>query len=197
MATGTLTRKERIALRRKQEQRKQIIAVAAILAGILLLAAAGGFIRNTLASGSVEIEYSPEDIVYDQPLHAVHEMGPGPAIPFLPKDGPQPEIVISERFHDFGKIEPSEVVTKEFVISNNGQAPLTISRAYTTCGCTTGDFTSATIPPGKVVIMTLTLDAGFHDVRGQTVRRGVIIENNDPGNSNAEIWTEASVLNTP
>jgi hypothetical protein len=80
--------------------------------------------------------------------------------------------------------------------TNLGDAPLTISRAYTTCGCTTAEFTSTVIPPGKVVIMTLYLDAGFHDVTGQTVRRGVIIENNDPNNSQVEIWTTATVRNS-
>jgi hypothetical protein len=41
--------------------------------------------------------------------------------------------------------------------------------------------------------MTIVLDAGFHDVTGQTVRRGVIIENNDPKRSSTEIWIQASV----
>jgi hypothetical protein len=142
-----------------------------------------------------DIDYVPEDIVYEQPLHAVHEMEPSnlASIPFLAKDGPQPEIVISESFYNFGVIGVTEVARQNFVIANLGDAPLTISRAYTTCGCTTADFTSTVIPPGKVSIMTLILDAGFHDVRGQTVRRGVIIENNDPRNSQVEIWTQATV----
>jgi hypothetical protein len=45
--------------------------------------------------------------------------------------------------------------------------------------------------------MTLTFDAGFHDVSGQTVRRGVIIENNDPNSPTAEIWTQARVRAKP
>jgi hypothetical protein len=49
------------------------------------------------------------------------------------------------------------------------------------------------IPPGKVVLVTLRFDAGFHDTAGQTVRRGIIIENNDPDRSSAEIWVQASV----
>jgi hypothetical protein len=43
-------------------------------------------------------------------------------------------------------------------------------------------------------MVTMRLDAGFHDVRGQTVRRGIIIENNDPKTPQVEIWAEASVL---
>ncbi len=120
-------------------------------------------------------------------------MEEGPPIPLLPKDDPQPQIVVNEQFFDFGNIGATDVVRRVFVIANTGDAPLTISRAYTTCGCTTADFTSAVIPPGKVSIMTIVLDAGFHDVRGQTVRRGVIIENNDPKHSSTEIWIQASV----
>jgi len=44
-----------------------------------------------------------------------------------------------------------------------------------------------------VAIVTLVFDAGFHDVRGQTVRRGLIIENNDPDWPTVEIWAQASV----
>ncbi len=141
------------------------------------------------------LEFGPEDVVYDQPLHAVHEMEPpNPAsIPFLPEEQPQPRIAVSETFHNFGSLGPTDVVQYDFAIMNTGSAPLTISRAYTTCGCTTADFTSAVIPPGKVSIVTLTFDAGFHDVRGETVRRGVIIENNDRRNPEIQLWTQAHV----
>lgn len=54
---------------------------------------------------------------------------------------------------------------------------------------------AAVIPPGKVSIVTLTLDAGFHDVAGRTVRRGVIIESNDPNRPETELWTQAAVRN--
>jgi len=136
-------------------------------------------------------------IVYGQPLHAVHEMNGAQLdrIPFLPEGSPQPKITVSENLFDFGKIGSKDIVTHDFKIYNQGNAPLTITRAYTTCGCTTADFTATVIPPGKAVMMTLTLDAGFHDVAGQTVRRGVIIENNDPIQPAFEIWIQASVKN--
>ncbi|HLF89778.1 MAG TPA: DUF1573 domain-containing protein [Anaerolineales bacterium] len=193
--TATLSRREIRARTRKQKQTQKTIQLGLIIVGVLLLAVSGYWLwsnnQNTLAG----TDYNPEDVVYDQPLQAIHEMD-GPklgAIPFLPKDGPQPKIAISEDFYNFGSVGPQEVVTYEFALFNQGDAPLTISRAYTTCGCTTADFTATVIPPGKVSIMTLTLDAGFHDVAGQTVRRGVIIENNDPNHSQMEIWVQAAV----
>ena len=75
----------------------------------------------------------------------------------------------------------------------HGEGPLLIRRAYTTCGCTVADFTSSEIPPGKVALMKLYFDTGFHDMRGATVRRGVIIETNDPNQPEQEIWIQATV----
>lgn len=191
MASKKEIRSKRVAKRRKEVRKKKFGIGGLFIVGFLLVALAGWSWWN--GQQGVEIDYDPEEIAYDLPLHAVHEMGDGPTILFLPKDGPQPQIVINERFYDFGIIGATDIVTREFIIANTGEAPLTISRAYTTCGCTTADFTSAIIPPGKVSIMTIVLDAGFHDVTGQTVRRGVIIENNDPKRSSTEIWIQASV----
>ncbi|GAB4528456.1 MAG: hypothetical protein Fur0018_14560 [Anaerolineales bacterium] len=167
-----------------------------IVAGIGLLLLIGAFfLVRSKQTPAAAFTYDPADVVSDSPMHAEHEMS-GPTldqIPFLPKDGPQPKIVVSEDFYNFGQIGATDVVTHDFVIKNAGDAPLTISRAYTTCGCTTADFSATVIPPGKVAIVTLRLDAGFHDVRGQTVRRGIIIENNDPAHPQVELWTQASV----
>lgn len=191
-------RKLLINSRRRRQQQQKTLAMILVVVGIAILAFGFSALSGKELTGE-PLDYQPQDIVSDFPLHAVHEMEPSSAgsIPFLPKEGPQPEIKISEVFYDFGSIGPTEVAKHDFIIANHGDAPLTIYRAYTTCGCTTADFTSTVIPPGKVAIMTLILDAGFHDARGQTVRRGVIIENNDPNNSQIEIWSQAKVRINP
>jgi hypothetical protein len=168
--------------------------VVLVLVGVGLIASAWYMLAGR-SSAQTGVEIIAEDVVYDETLTAVHEMEPPSlaSISFLPKDGPQPEISIPEEFYSFGSIGPTDVVTHDFAIANTGKAPLTINRAYTTCGCTTADFTATVIPPGKMSIVTMRLDAGFHDVRGQTVRRGIIIENNDPKTPQVEIWVQASV----
>lgn len=187
-----------IRMRRAQQSaRRRSVLIPLMVVGGALILVGGWLLWNGGGTAEARIEFSPEDVAYDAPLHAVHEMGSGPPIPFLPRGGPQPAVAVSERFHDFGSLGPNEVVTREFVIANTGEAPLTISRAYTTCGCTTADFTSAVIPPGEVSVMTLRFDAGFHDVGGETVRRGVILENNDPDRSTVEIWVQASIRTSP
>jgi hypothetical protein len=179
---------------KRRKQKRILPAIVLVVVGVGLVASAWYLLAGR-SSAQTGIEISAEDVVYDQPLTAIHEMEPSSlaSISFLPKDGPQPEVSISEDFYDFGNIGPTDVVTYDFAIANTGEAPLTINRAYTTCGCTTADFTATVIPPGKMSVVTMRLDAGFHDVSGQTVRRGIIIENNDPKTPQVEIWAQASV----
>lgn len=170
------------------------LPIYAIAAAALLLAGGGYYVlTNAKSSAQAALGYAVEDVVHNRPFRAIHEMGAGPPIPFLPADRPQPKIAVPVDYYDFGKVGATAVVTRKFLVRNEGQAPLTISRAYTTCGCTTAEFTAREIPPGKAALVTLVFDAGFHDVRGQTVKRGIIIENNDRANSKAEIWTRAAV----
>ena len=193
MGTQAATRTSVQERRKREVNRKRATAGGIVLAGAALVGL--GIWQSSAQRGSVDaaFEYTAEDVAYEKPFKAVHEMEQGPPVAFLTKGGPQPKLAINEIFYDFGSIGPTDVVTREFVIANLGDAPLTISRAYTTCECTTADFTSAVISPGKVTLVTLRFDAGFHDTAGQTVRRGIIIENNDPERSTAEIWVEAAV----
>ena len=193
MGAESLARETRQQRRREEARRKRAVAGGLGLAGLALVGSAVWLTSGGGTASVGDFDYGPEDVVYDQPFQAVHDMGVAPPVAFLPKEGPQPEIAINERFYDFGSIGPTDVVTREFVVANLGEAPLTISRAYTTCGCTTADFSARVIPPGKVVLIELRFDAGFHDTAGQSVRRGIIIESNDPERPSAEIWVEASV----
>ncbi len=179
--------------KKSRVQKKTWLPLTVIVIGFVLIL--GGLVWYVTGNDTAvaSIEYHPDDVAHDQPFVAVHEMGEGPKIAFLPRDEPQPKIQISEANYDFGNIGPQDIVEHEFVIRNVGEAPLTISRAYTTCGCTTAEISARIIQPGEVATVKLIFDAGFHDAAGQTVRRGLIIENNDPNQSQAEIWTQASV----
>lgn len=191
-----MNRRERRLHAQKQARRKNTLLAVILTIAVLLIA--GGLYAYFADSptAAAALDYEPEDIVYGDPIHAIHEMGEGPPITFLPHDQVQPAIAASEKSYDFGSIGPQDVVQRRFAIFNTGKAPLTISRAYTTCGCTTAEISARTIPPGKVASVTLTFDAGFHDTAGQTVRRGLIIENNDPRQPQAEIWIQAAVRNS-
>lgn len=143
------------------------------------------------------IQFTPADVIYGEKIRAVHDIG---SVKYSRYEGNypadpkvNPEIRLSENFYDFGETNAQQILTRTFVVANAGQTPLVIRRAYTTCGCTIADFTANEIPPGKVALMTLQFDPSFHDMRGTTVRRGVIIETNDPTLPIQEIWIQASI----
>lgn len=185
-------RKQQVERRQKRQRRKSTLSLIVGSVGILLLFAAfWAYLQQPGAEASTS--YTEADVAREAPFVAQHEMGEGPPIPFLPADGPQPDISVPETRYDFGRIGPTDIVERTFIVRNNGDAPLTISRAYTTCGCTTAEFSASVIPPGKVATVKVIFDAGFHDTAGQTVRRGIIIENNDPNQSQSEIWVQAAV----
>lgn len=188
-----MNRRDQLLQAQKQARRRSTIMVVVLTIALLLVA--GGLYAYFAEShtAAAALDYEPQDVVYGDPIYAIHEMGEGPPIPFLPRDQAQPAIALSENSYDFGTIGPRDVVERTFVILNTGDAPLTISRAYTTCGCTTAEISAKTIPPGKVASVTLTFDAGFHEAAGQTVRRGLIIENNDPRQSQVEMWIQAAI----
>nr|BAG82755.1 hypothetical protein [uncultured bacterium] len=186
-------RKQQVERRRQQDQRKSTVSLVIGVAGVLLLVVGVYFYIQQEAGAEAATEYTAADVAHEAPFVAEHEMGAGPPIPFLPAGEAQPRIAVPETRYDFGRIGPQDVVERTFVVRNEGQAPLTISRAYTTCGCTIAEFSASVIPPGKVATVRVVFDAGFHDTAGQTVRRGIIIENNDPNQSQAEIWVQAAV----
>lgn len=181
---------------RSKRKASRQISIPQILLGVGILMIIVGFgyaywAEQSYAQTARTVQ--AKDVSNAEPIVAVHEMGGGPPIPFLPKDEPQPQIVVPETFYDFGSIGVKDVVERTFTIQNTGKAPLTISRAYTTCGCTTAEISASIIPPNGMATVKLIFDAGFHDAAGQTVRRGLIIESNDPEKSQVEIWIQADV----
>jgi hypothetical protein len=178
---------------RQARSEKQLIWGIVVISGLLLLVGVAYAYWSDGQTAVPAFAYDQNDVVVEGPITAVHDMNQGPEIPFLPADGPQPKIALSETFYNFESIGPRDVVERTFAIRNDGDAPLTISHAYTTCGCTIAEISASIIPPGKVAEVRLIFDAGFHDSRGQTVRRGIILETNDPNQPQAEIWVQANV----
>ncbi|MBW6475151.1 MAG: DUF1573 domain-containing protein [Anaerolineaceae bacterium] len=146
---------------------------------------------------NTKIHFSPADVVYGDQIYAIHDlnlMSTPQNLSLISNDPTEkPQILISEKFYDFGEVNSQQILKRTFIFSNSGESPLIILRAFTTCGCTTAIFTANEIPPGKVVLMTLQFDTGYHDMRGKTVRRGVMIETNDPDHPVQEIWIQAKI----
>ena len=121
----------------RAQKSKQISAAKLGIASIVVLTIVSGLAYASFSANQPvdhAVDYDASLVVHDQPLHAEHEMGNETAssIPFLPEGSPQPKIVIQQEFFDFKQVGPTEVVEHQFVIANEGEAPLTISQAFTT-----------------------------------------------------------------
>lgn len=60
-----------------------------------------------------------------------------------------PEFSFEEVFHNFGDIQEGEVVTHIFSFENSGNAPLVITSAQGSCGCTVPVWPREPIAPGE------------------------------------------------
>jgi len=71
------------------------------------------------------------------------------ATPDEKPEGPLPSFSFKEELHDFGTIKDGDVVEHVFKFTNNGDAPLIITDAKATCGCTVPDWPREPIPVGQ------------------------------------------------
>lgn len=60
-----------------------------------------------------------------------------------------PVMEFEEKEYDFGTVEEGEVVEHTFVFTNTGDAPLIVSDANASCGCTVPTWTEEPIAPGE------------------------------------------------
>ncbi|MEN6474398.1 MAG: DUF1573 domain-containing protein [Syntrophaceae bacterium] len=88
-----------------------------------------------------------------------------------------PKVMIAEPQYMFGQVLDGVVVTHDFVIRNQGDAPLIIGRVRTDCGCTTTSFTRQ-IPAGGEGKLTVKVSTAGYG--GSLIRHEVRVETNDP-----------------
>ena len=94
-----------------------------------------------------------------------------------------PRIHFDKTSHNFGEIlVGSESVTCEFVFTNTGNNPLTITNAKSSCGCVVPKWTKTAIKPGAMGVVTVTYTStskATEDAFSQTV---TIATNGSPSN---------------
>lgn len=69
-----------------------------------------------------------------------------------------PQITLDKEVHDYGTIKKGANGTSEFTIKNTGNAPLIVSRAKGSCGCTVPEWPKEPIMPGESAVMTVKYD---------------------------------------
>jgi len=67
----------------------------------------------------------------------------------------EPTVKFKETAHDFGTIPEGPKVTHEFTFTNTGKEPVIIQDAKAGCGCTTPEWSSQPVLPGKSSVITV------------------------------------------
>lgn len=114
----------------------------------------------------------------------------GATTPPAAATGGAPSIHFPEQQHDFGTILATETVRHEFKVVNRGDAPLVLTKARATCGCTVASFTRTSIPPGGEGAVTVSFSPGK---RRNEQQKSVTVSSNDPENPSVKISIRAFV----
>jgi Protein of unknown function (DUF1573) len=103
-----------------------------------------------------------------------------------------PKLVFEKEVHDFGQINQGEKVLYSFKFTNTGAAPLIISRAYGSCGCTVPKYPKEPIAPGE----SSTIDVSFDSEgkKGIVKKKVTILSNGNPSENTCKI--KASIIST-
>ncbi len=96
-----------------------------------------------------------------------------------------PTMDFEEKNFDFGTINEGEVVEHTFKFTNNGQAPLVITSARGSCGCTVPTYTKEAIKPGETGEMLVKFNSrGRKNQQNKTV---TITANTEKGKETLQI----------
>lgn len=80
--------------------------------------------------------------------------------------------------HEFGVITDGEKVSYTFKFKNVGNAPLVISNASASCGCTVPEYTKTPVAPGEEGEVNVTFDSSGKS--GMTTKSVTLIANTEP-----------------
>lgn len=97
--------------------------------------------------------------------------------------GPAPRAVVVEPIADLGAVDRGETVTHDFVIRNEGDAPLQILEVRPTCGCTVAEFDEL-IPPGESGTVRASLSTT--SIQGAS-SKAITVLTNDPANPQLQL----------
>src|SRR5262245_66039784 len=100
-----------------------------------------------------------------------------PSLPAAAQDS-APKAVIAEAVKDAGTVPKGEKITHDFVLRNEGGAPLQVTNVRPACGCTVAEY-DKTIAPGKTGTVHTVLDTTTF---AGPISKGITVYTHDPGN---------------
>ena len=109
------------------------------------------------------------------------------------KMAPQPRLELPETSFQAGPVQPGGLVTHEFELKNEGDAPLIINQIQAGCSCLVTAPNQAAIEPGATGRVTVSLSI-FREWAGRRVSRAVWLLTNDPLAPQTRLLITAQVL---
>jgi hypothetical protein len=106
--------------------------------------------------------------------------------------GPRAVVVNGERF-DFGSMDRFGKGTHEFLIKNEGDAPLELTLGKTTCKCTISDLADNNLAPGETTSVTLEWTVKTGDPQFE---QSAEILTNDPSHNPVSVSIYGAVIDT-
>ncbi len=93
----------------------------------------------------------------------------------------QPNISVDEISLDLGEVVNGEIVSRDLIVRNDGEADLVVQSIITSCTCTEATVSPMTIGANESGTLHIEFDSGFHgpDLTGPLIRQ-VFINSNDP-----------------
>jgi len=72
-----------------------------------------------------------------------------------------PIMTFKDTLFDFGTVNEGHVVSREFAFTNTGTAPLLITEAKSTCGCTIPEWPREAIPPDSSGVISVKFNTTY------------------------------------
>lgn len=101
-----------------------------------------------------------------------------------------PKLQFAHTSHDFGRVQPTDVLKHEFILTNVGNATLEITDVHPGCGCTTAGTWDRVVEPGKTGVIPIQLNPlSFSG----PVSKSITVNTSDPAQRTALLEVKASV----
>jgi hypothetical protein len=129
-------------------------------------------------------KYQPAPIGIDTTPNEISDLGSQIAL--------NPTMIeFDEITHDFGTIDEDKTVEYNFTFTNTGKNPLTIERAFGSCGCTIPEWSKTPILPNQKGSLLVKFDP--KDKKGSQQKIITVIANTIP--SQTQLYIKANVKN--